>query len=295
MKQAAVGCLIGLGGWLGVAAGIAWYLQARHGHTLVDTLGVAGGAGLIALGGARLLYSAFTAWRERSALLGGIAGVQPSDGPGAVLVGTLEPLGGRLRAPLDGLDCLAYSYAVTEDRGTGRKRVILTHFKGVGLAPSTIVTASGSFRLLTVPDLDAAAPGGTASDHVAAFERYAGATAFTGAGTSAQELLDCWSDADGAYRSDVAYASLEAVNLVNCRLVQQAVRPGARVCVFGTFSAEKCGIVPSATWAASPRLMVGNVEQVAASLGSTAKTRLVLGILISSGAAGLVAAFIANG
>ena len=292
MTQVAVGCLMGVGGWLGIAAAISWVLQTRYGHSITDTLGGSALAGLLGFAAVNLRYSAWTNWRQRAAIAGGIAGVRPSNGQGAVLVGTLQPLGATLRAPLDGTACVLYTYEVTEDRGTGRRRTIVTHFKGVALAPSVIVTPTGSFKLLTVPDLEAVSPRGATAERVAAFERYASATTFTGRDTSAQELVDRWSDADGAYRSDVAYAAMKDVVLSTCLFAQQHVPVGAKVCVFGTFSSEKGGIVPSSGWAATPRLVQGNVDEVVSKLRSMATTRLALGLLATAGAAGLVAAFI---
>lgn len=295
MKGAAAGCVMGLAGCLGIAAAVSWVLQTRFGHPLAATLGASALAGLLGCAAIGLLYGALKAWRERAAILGGIAGVAPTDGPRAVLVGTLEALGPALRGPMDGAACLAYSYTVTEDRGTGKRRVISTHFKGVGLAPSAIATPTGTYRLLTVPDIEGSASAGTDSERMAAFTAYARATTFTGPDTSAQELAARWADDGGAYRSDVAYSALDAVTLTNCRLVQQQVSPGARVCVFGTFSIERRGIVPSRALHAPPRLVVGSVDAVAATLRSTARTRLLLGIAAAAGTAGIVAAFIANG
>lgn len=294
MKQAAAGCLMGLLGWLGSAAAISWGLQTQYGHRTVDTLGASALGGLFACAAIGLLYGAFKASRERAVVLGGIAGATPNDGPRAVLVGTLEGLAAPLTAPMDGSPCLAYSYEVTESRGSGKRRFIYRHFKGVGLAPSRVVTATGAYRLLTVPDIEGGESTATAGEHQTAFERYARATTFSGADTSAQELVDRWADADGAYRSDVAYTALDAVTLTNCQLVQQQVRPGAQVCVFGTFSAERRAIVPSRALHAPPRLLVGNAETVAAALASTFKTRLVLGLAAIAAAAGVVAAFAAN-
>ena len=293
MKQMALGCGLGLGGWLVFAAGISWYLQSRSGVEPIDTIGVSAMAGLIGWAGLGLFRSAFQSWRERRAIASGIAGVRPGDGPGAVIVGRIHPQGAPLKAPLDGAECVTYSYEVTQETGTGRSRTTSTHFKGVALTPSFVLTPSGSHRLLAVPDLhEADEAAGSSWDHVAAFERYARATAFTGRESAARELLDRWTDADGSYRSDVAYAILDGVNLVNCRLAQRHVRPGASVAVFGTFSTEKGGIVPTTGLGGSPRLVQGDVQQLIAVLGSTARTRLMLGVLAATASVGLVAAFI---
>lgn len=293
MKPLALGCALGLAGWLAVAAGISWYLQWRYGYASGATIGVSALAGLSGWAALGLFNASLRSWRERSAVAGGIAGVRPSDGPRAVLVGRIHPIGMPLHAPLDGAACVCYAYDVTQETGTGRRRTILTHFKGVGLTPSVVLTPSGSYRLLAVPDLEEAdGAAGSSADHVAAFGRYARATSFTGRETSAQELIDRWTDADGSYHSDVAYASLETVNLVNCRLVQRYIRPGAAVAVFGRFSAEKGGIVPTTGVGGNPRLVQGDVPRLVGVLGATARTRLILGALATAASIGLVAAFI---
>ena len=295
MKGAAAGCLLGLGAWLGAAGAVSWLLQTRGGFAFTATIGVSALAGLFAAAAVGLLYAAYTNRRERAALLSGIAGVRPADGPGAVVVGMIEAMGPLLHGPMDGAPCLIYSYEVTETRGSGKRRFIYKHFRGAALTPSTIVTASGSYRLLTVPDLEPAEPSNTASERSAAFERYARTTTFIRKDAAAQELSDRWSDDDGAYRGDVAYEDLDAVNLTNCQLEQRHVAPGVRVCVFGTFSSAKGGIVPSTGLQAPPRLIVGDVTQVAATLAAAARTRLIVGLLATAVAAGLVAAFMNAG
>lgn len=294
MTHPALGCLVGLGTWAAAAAAIAWLLQVRYGAGLPGTLGVSLLAGLLAWVAASLLWGALQRWRERAALAGGIAGVRPADGR-AVLAGTLEPRGATLLAPLDAAPCLVYSYEIKEDRGQGRRRTIFTHFKGVAVAPATILTASGTYSMLAVADLEEAdAATATHSDAVEAFRRYAGRTTFTGRDTSAQELIDRWTDGDGAYRSDVAYSAIEQVDFSKCQLTQQSVRPGARVTVVGTFSSARGGIVPSAGWQSSPRIMVGDPARVMAALGATARRRLTVGLLAGAAAAGLVAAFVSR-
>lgn len=291
MTYVAMGCLLPTAVWLGVAGAFSYLLQARYGYTLPNTLGVSAFVGLFACAAVVFLTNAVSAWRKRAAIRGGIAGVRPANGP-AVLVGTLQPLGGALTAPMSGAPCVTYSYTVVETKGSGKQRTIVTHFKGVGLAPAVVMTASGSFKLLTVPDLDPGPDGNTAGERIEHFERYARATSFTGPDTSAQELADRWSDADGAYRSDVAYTNLDGVNLRNCQLEQRVVPPGAQVCVFGRFSSEKGGIVPSTGLQTPPKLLVGNLDQVAAALAKTARLQVVLGVGAAGAAAGLAAAFL---
>ena len=230
MKHAAVGCLTGLLGWLALAALLSWQLQQRLELPVLDTLGVSALAGLLGWVALNLLHASFQAWRERSALAAGSHATPPADGRRAVLVGTIEPLSEVLHAPLDGSPCVAYDYRVTEDRGSGRRRMVLTHFRGSGLVPSVIVTRSGRHRLLTVPDLQGSAPAAPPGAQITAFERHARALVRTPPAEAAQELVNRWTDDDGAYRSDVCYTPLAEVDLHRCRLAQQHIRPGAPVC-----------------------------------------------------------------
>lgn len=295
MRHAAVGCLIGLGGWLLLAAALSAWLQRAHGVAMVDTLGVSALAGLAAWAALNLLHAAWQAARERAAIAGGQAGRAPADGKRVVLVGTLQPLGRTLRAPLDGSECLAYDYRVTEDRGSGRRRMILTHARGSALAPSVIVTPSGRYRLLTVPDLQASPPTTPSTGHIAAFERHARSTRFTTrAADAAQELVDRWTDDDGAYRADVCYTALDRLDLTRCMLTQQQVRPGAPVCVIGHFDQARGGVVPSPAWAGNPRLIEGGPAALLRTLGGQAVRRLLLGGAIALAALALVAAFVAD-
>ena len=292
MKHAAVGCLMGLGGWLLLALAWAGLLQWRHEAPLAETLGVSTLAGLLSYVALSLLHAAWQAWRERAAITSGRAGELPADGKRVVLVGSIQALGPLLRAPLDNAACIAYDYKITEDRGSGRRRMILTHFRGTGLAPCEIATRSGRHRLLTVPDLQTSPPAGPSAGHIAAFERYARATTFSGADTAANELVARWTDDDGAYRSDVSYAPLASIDLTRCMLAQQQVRAGAMVCAIGCYSKARGGLVPSPTWAGNPRLIEGDVKTLVQTLGASARRRLLLGSAAALASGGLVAAFV---
>ena len=294
MKQVIAGAVLGLGGWLATAAAISLALQARGGGGWIGTLGVSLMSGLLAWASVGLFYSAFQRWREQSVINGGVAGVRPANGNKAVLVGTLEPvgIGPALRAPLDGSECLTYAYQVTEDRGTGRRRTIFTHLKGVALAPSMIVTRTGSYRLLTVPEFEGDEPRGSREEIIANLDRYIRTTTFTTRDKSAQELIERWNDADGAYRSDVSYTDLAQVDFGRCQLSQQTVRSGSPVCVFGYFSEAENGIIVSPAFTSAARLIRGRGDQVVAGLRSTARNHLVIGMFVLAAAYGLTLAFL---
>lgn len=58
--------------------------------------------------------------------------------------------------------------------------------------------------------------------------------------------------------------------------------------------AARGGLVPSPTWAANPRLIEGDVDDLLQTLGASARRRLLLGLAAALAAAGLVAAFVAS-
>jgi hypothetical protein len=218
-------------------------------------------------------------WALRAAL----AGAEPADGAGAVVVGTLQPRGAVLQAPFGGEDCVAYVYKVQLDSRTGRQRTTMTCFEGVGLVPCTIATAVGYFRLLTVAELD---PGTTSSTNVQRgnVERYVRETTFQPKTQSAGELLRRWDDDDGNYRSDIASFSPDEVDWARCTFSQQVVKADSPVCVIGYFSAEQRAFVVPPVWAAATRILGGRPDAVALALAATVRSRLLWGFVLTGGA-----------
>lgn len=289
MKTILFGLLQGLGGWIAVSALMSWILQSQYGMRATDTIGMSIFGGGFAWASFGLFVSSFGCWRERAAILGGVSGTPPVDGKHAVLVGTIEPSGSRLQAPLDGSQCVMYTYEIRFDVGSGKSRSFGTIARGIGLAPSRIVTRAGSYKLLVVPNLEGDSPANSSAARIERFLRYAHQTTFTKKEDSAKELLAQWADDDGAYRSDVAYFPIDDANTQYWQPHQQHVPPGARVCVFGPYSKAKGGIVPSIT--KPVRLICGSIEDVAATLKSQMITRSIIGTFL---AAPLVVAFLVN-
>jgi hypothetical protein len=196
---------------------------------------------------------------------------------------------------MDGAPCVAYNYEIFEDRGAGRQRHRATYYKGTGLAPATIATPAGSFRLLAVPEFEGEAARITGEAVLARVAHYLRTTTFAPRKTSARELEQRWSDSDGAYRSDVAYLEDPTkIDLAKCTLVQGHVPPGAAVCVLGLYSQEQRGIVANPDWGQATRLILGDPERVARTLRSQAITRTVLALVCGALSAGALAAFVAN-
>lgn len=291
MTSLVVGLLQGPVAWLLVSAGISLFLQAYAGFAAPATIGISLLAGAAAWASAGLLLSAVHRWRERSAITSGIAGVAPRDGASSVVVGTVEATGPVLRTPLDGSPCVAYNYRIDHVTGTGKQRFMAGVARGSALTPCVVVTRTGSYRLLAVPELEASTPAGSQSDMIASFQRYATTATFMSQKEGADELLAQWSDADGQYRADVGYPKLHDEDTMHWVLHQQHLPPGSLVCVFGRFSQAQSGIVQPAG-GGPVRVVRGNVEQVAAGLRSKAVFRSVLGLLFGGASAGLLWLFV---
>jgi hypothetical protein len=286
VKTVWLGLLQGPVVWLLVSGAISLLLQIGFGVSPPETIGASLISGAFASVSVGLLLSAFHRWRERSVIVGGVAGVAPEDGANAVLVGMLEATGPLLRAPLDGSPCVAYDYEIHDDRGTGRQRTITKVARGIALTPASIVTRTGSYRLLAVPALEANEPSVTRSQMIANFNSYAREAIFIDQKGAADELVAQWEDTDGRYRSDVAYVALGDVDTSQWVLRQQHLPAGSQVCVFGRYSQARSGIVPST--GGPVRVVRGNIEHVAASLRSKAVTRGLLGVACAAAAAGIV-------
>lgn len=289
MKAVLVGLLQGLVGWLLMAAALGGWLTWQYGLPVTDTMGVSLLVGGLWWATGGLLVSALACARERRSILRGAAGPAPADGAKVVLAGVIEPLAAVLRAPLDRAPCVAYSYEVLIDRGSGRKRNIIPIARGVALAPSRIVTPSGAYKLLAVPDLQAVDSSAPLEQRIQSFLAYAAVTRFIEGQNSAQELLDRWADEDGSYRSDVNFRPTAGADTTLWQARQQHVPPGSPVCVFGRYSQARGGVVP--TGLKPVRLLVGHPTEVAASLRRQMLSRGLVAAGLSVGAAVLLMSF----
>jgi hypothetical protein len=296
MRACVSASLLLLGGWAALAGAVMAYLQRAHGQAPPATLGVSLIAGGVAWVAAGLLWGSVRALRERSALAKALRGEPPVDGRITALAGRLEPTGRRLTSPLGGAECVLYGYEILVDRGSGKRRTIAPCYRGVALAPSAVVTATGTYRLLAVPDL--AEVEGAALSRDAALARATDLvrrTTFRPKSAAACEREECWSDDDGSYRSDVSYVEPgETLDLAECRFEERHVRPGAPVCVIGPFSESRGGIVPHPNLFQPVRLVPGDTARVASALVASAFRRLGLGLLAGAVAAGVVAAFLSR-
>ena len=292
MKGCAQSVLIYLGGLLAAIAALSLGLQRWRGFDFTDTIGVSLLGGFFLWVSASLLLSAATAWRDRSAIAGGLAGVEPTDGRRTILSGRIEPLGPALRAPFSGRECVAYTFEIYAMVSGHRRPTRVVYYDGVALTPSTIVTRAGSFRLLAVPELDCdESPLDSASKSRAAeFVRTAAfevpTPPFTRPSVEAQ-----WSDDDGEYRR--LRNSVECDDLEKCQLSERALERGAPVCVFGHYSAAKRAIVADPSdWSKITRVMKGDADSIVKQLGSSVMWRGLWAVVTAALGLGAVAAFV---
>jgi hypothetical protein len=287
MRGCALALILWFGGLAALAAGFWALLHYRLGQNPQDSVLPAAAAGVLAWIGVGLFRGAYRSWSEKKLLAAGLSGAPPADGRKAALFGQLEPLQDSLIAPFDGAPAVAYSYSVGQVIGSGKSRRDLVHYRGVGLAPSRLMAASGSYQLLAVPDFEGPAEQLSHGAMLPHAEKYVAATSFQPQKASFKELEARWADADGVYRSDISYVGDEHPSLIPCTLTQRRVAPGEKVCLIGLYSAARGGIVPYPDWSERTRLIVGDAQNGARVLAGQVRTRLILAVLLS-GAAGAV-------
>ena len=297
MKGCAFKALLSILALVALAGALSFGLDQFYGLTPRDTVlaSVLGGIG--AWVAANLLISAITSWRERTELIDGLGGKTPVDGRRAVLVGELRPAGGTVVAPFSGSDCVAYSYEIYRMQRQPKGRSIkVTHYDGVALVPSVIVTRAGSFVLAAVPELECEETV-VASDaeRQRAADFIARTTFEMSIPLSARPSIERqWNDNDGSFRRDSQRVTDEVV-LAECTLTEKRIAPGVQVCVIGRYSADRRAIVADPNdWSKITRLITGNVETVTAHLRSRAIGWLVAGVIVTAMVAGGLAAFVSS-
>lgn len=179
----------------------------------------------------------------------GLAGDPPLDGEKIAAIGRIEPSGSALVSPLSRTPCVAYKYEI-RDRYTSRhSSEARTFYDGFALTPSMIQTPSGSTRLLGWADLNfnrATIPEEIARKNA---DEYIAATQFSEPTimqirASIQKMMDIYKDDDGTVRFDQKHFQ-PPETLDNAMFYEWVLRPGEQVCVTGTYSVERGGIVPS--------------------------------------------------
>jgi len=294
---------VGCGGWILVwavlAAGLTLFFNQRFPGADVlasDTprLRLVLGAGLIGglfvVFGLSMFASAWAVLGEQGQLDRAWEGKLPADGAHGVFYGPIRRDGPPLTAPATGRECLLYRYQVThEEKGLRMRRGetpstetrTVVDAEGFALTPSTIATASGSLKLLTIvqPEFK---PERFSLDRVREkLGAYLAGARLTGSGSldadlaAAERLLK---DTDGAVRYDRGSARFDPDK--SYTVTEHVVQNDDYVCAFGTYSAGKGGIVsdPGSAEVIPARLRKGPIESESRRLARGAAWR-VLGAL----------------
>lgn len=235
------------------------------------------------------VYGVFQALAERRSLSAAITGERPQDGAWAVISGQIRS-SRPLVAPMSGEPVVYYEYSVGDWESQGSKRTHVGFYEGKALAPSVITGVSGSYRLLTVPqvenpiqDLDVEAAHRHAAEYIASTQFHVADSTREISESVNSELTDD----DGEYRYDRSRGK-PPQGLEHCDITESRLRNGETVCVFGLYSEARGGIVPHPNWANKARVMIGSAEDVAARLGKRMFGYLVAAIVFGAIGYGIV-------
>ncbi|HEX6641301.1 MAG TPA: hypothetical protein VF215_09315 [Thermoanaerobaculia bacterium] len=290
MKGCARSCLLWLGGWIIGAAAFYVYLQ-RFGVIVPGLWWAAAGAGLCTLASIAYLLAIGTSVKERAMLLGAIVGNRPKDGAWVAISGTIrsnEPL----QTPITGATAVAYEYQISRDEtsstsNTRKSKAI--HYEGKALAPSTITTRQGAFRLLAVPTLDVPREHPQTPDAFARAAKYVKTTAFQTSNTPKDERIGMEQEAaddDGFFRVD-KHLSDGNVDVTTCRLEERHIKQGEMVCAFGLYSVARGGLIPHPNWSRTARLMRGDATTVSDQLGNRIIKYAIGAVIFAAAAFGI--------
>jgi hypothetical protein len=218
------------------------------------------GGGALWLGFA-YLWGIKKKFADSSMIRRALAGMPPVNGEKTAAIGRIEPVGSPMKSPLTRTACVAYKYEIS--RGYGDRKSV--HYEGFALTPSMIQTQQGSIRLLAWTDLKDPSEDVPPEIAMKNAEEYIAATQFREPGAAniraaLGEMFDVYRDDDGTVRHDrmgaqpfAASKGIEPpVEMENDRYVEWLLRPGEPVCVIGTYSTERGGIVPSKEPIADP-------------------------------------------
>ena len=289
LKGCAFRVLLSLAGLL-ASIGVAFALRRSSADGSGSLLVFSIGAGLLAWIAVAVSISAVKTWRERAAVIGGIAGEIPGDGP-ATIVGHIEAQGRLLEAPLSGKPCVAFTYEVYTMRGGPKGRSKMVCLDGIGLTASQIATRSGSFRLLAVPELDCEPEQldidlavARANDRI----RKLPLTLPRQPGSS-PTIEAQWNDADGEFLRESNHVG-EEVDATEYRFEESRIEPGTRVCVVGQFSsAQRAMVAAPDDWSKITRVMKGDPDAIVRRLTGSVVRRAIVGLACAALAIAIVA------
>jgi hypothetical protein len=266
-----------------------WYLL--HGHieppVLWWSVGIASFFMWISTGALR---TAAMAARDASRVasqssFAGFSGEEMTDGETVTIVGRVRALGSPLRAPFSDQPAVLYSYEIEHISPDPESTSSAKDYSGFALAPTAIDSSRGSINLLGFPLLEGF-PKTTVDSEVAKQNAaaYIASTAFTDMqgfhpGQIYQQIRDVLTDDDGHLRKD--WKMTEDRDLSDKYLTEQIVAPGEQVCVIGSWSAAKHGLVPGGTDGVI-QLLRGDPQKVGSNLWGKCIRNVIGGLVVAA-------------
>ena len=260
--------------------------------------------GLPALAAFSMLHSSWARLQERADVARAAAGGRPADGKRSAFYGQIHRDGPALVAPLSRRECLLYRYEVshiqTRSRfGSNRTSGVtvtdsIVDAEGFALTPSTIHTAGGAVKLLTLAKLEFV-PDSLRFEAIAEnYKDYVATAPLKGTGTlDAHDRLlrSLLRPSDAGVRYDLGTGELsgDVAYLIKEHIVQH----GDHVAVFGVYSAARGGIVsdPESIEPIDVRLRRGSLESLKRGLAIHAAQSLFGAMALCAVAAGGVWVF----
>ena len=266
-----------------------WYLL--HGHVeppvLWWSVGIASFFMWISTGALR---TAAMAARDASRVssqssFAGFSGEEMTDGETVTIVGRVRALGSPLRAPFSDQPAVLYSYEIEHISQDRESTSTAKDYSGFALAPTAINSSRGSINLLGFPLLEGFPK--TTLDTDAARQNaaaYIASTPFTDMqgfhpGQIYQQIRDVLTDDDGHLRKD--WKMTEDRDLSDKTLKEQIVAPGEQVCVIGSWSAAKHGLVPGGTDGVI-QLLRGDPQKVESGLWGKCIRNVIGGLVVAA-------------
>lgn len=253
MNAIAQGCLEFLVVWGLAAAGLHQVFSGQF-EPPGDLWGAVGGGFLIASGWG-LLRNLLMSLRRRRLLR---RESPPVDGKECASAGNIFAIGEPLKTPFEQQECISYGYDVTQQRYISSRGLEkqqsriekLSLMGGYAMCPCVVRSGMRELKILGFPVPEAFPKTEFQATAIAAkIQRYIGATTFaadTGPSVTSvwKEVRDLFSEDDGSHRYDWRTASLESeLRDERTKVSEQYVPNGAAVCVFGTYSQQKGGII----------------------------------------------------
>jgi hypothetical protein len=175
-------------------------------------------------------------------------GVPPVDGEKLAAIGRIEPTGSPLISPFSKTACVAYKYEMQS--GYGNR--VSTHYSGFALTPSAVQTPRGSIKLLAWADIDKAVKATSVPNAAQnAREYFAGAggqfseASIANISQALHDMMAMYRDDDGSVKWDQMGTPQNAADFDGATYREWLLHPGEQVCVTGTYSTARGGIVPS--------------------------------------------------